>query len=67
MTGPGHYQEAERLLTVCAGDKRGTPLDVACTAAAQVHATLALAAAVAVRPAVCVDELDAEWAKTLYP
>ena len=47
MTGPGHYREAERLLTVCAGDQRGTALDAACTSAAQVHATLALAAATA--------------------
>lgn len=46
MTGPEHYQEAERLLTVCAGN-RGSELDVVCTAAAQVHATLALAAATA--------------------
>lgn len=47
MTGAEHYREAERLLAVCVGDRRGTPLDVACTAAAQVHATLALAAATA--------------------
>lgn len=46
-TGPEHYQEAERLLAVCAGPQRGTPLDAACAAAAQVHATLALAAAYA--------------------
>lgn len=45
MTGPEHFAEAERLLTVCAGDQRGSPLDDACTAAAQAHATLALAAA----------------------
>ena len=47
MTGPDHFQEAERLLAVCAGPQRGSELDAACTAAAQVHATLALAAATA--------------------
>jgi hypothetical protein len=45
MSGPEHFAEAERLLAVCAGDQRGSDLDKACTAAAQVHATLALAAA----------------------
>lgn len=48
MTGPEHYREAERLLTVGAGD-RGSTLDTICTTAAQVHATLALAAATANR------------------
>ncbi len=43
MDGPQHYEEAERLLAVCAGPQRGSALDLACTAAAQVHATLALA------------------------
>jgi hypothetical protein len=46
MTGPEHYREAERLLTVGAG-QRGSELDAICTAAAAVHATLALAAATA--------------------
>jgi len=46
MTGPEHYQEAERLLTVGL-PQRGSELDAICTAAAQVHATLALAAAAA--------------------
>jgi hypothetical protein len=46
MTGPEHYAEAERLLTVGVG-QRGSELDAICTAAAQVHATLALAAATA--------------------
>ena len=39
MTGPEHYREAERLLQ--------HPRDVQDVAAAQVHATLALAAATA--------------------
>lgn len=51
MTGPEHYREAERLLAVCAGLQRGSELDTACTAAAQVHATLALAAATALSDA----------------
>ncbi len=44
MTGAEHYQEAQRLLAVCAGPQRGTELDLARAAAAQVHATLAVAA-----------------------
>lgn len=51
MTGPEHYREAERLLAVCAGPQRGSELDAACTAAAQVHATLSLAAATAMNDA----------------
>ena len=46
MTGADHYREAERLLTVGV-NQRGSELDTICTAAAQVHATLALAAATA--------------------
>src|SRR5258708_13194579 len=49
MDAVEHYREAERLLTVCAGDQRGSELDAACTAAAQVHATLALAGATALQ------------------
>jgi hypothetical protein len=64
MTGAEHYQEAQRLLAVCAGPQRGTELDLACTAAAQVHATLALAAATALKDAVHgprESELAAAW------
>lgn len=44
MNGPEHYTEAERLLAIV--DVNGTdPRDAAVLAAAQVHATLALAAA----------------------
>lgn len=48
MTGPEHYREAERLLEQWRGeDERDLiPLDFA---EAQVHATLALAAAMALR------------------
>ena len=45
-TGADHYREAERLLAVGAG-QRGSELDAICTAAAQVHATLANVAAIA--------------------
>jgi hypothetical protein len=40
MTGPEHYREAERLL-----DEMDYRTDIATLTAAQVHATLALAAA----------------------
>jgi hypothetical protein len=52
MTGPEHYAEAERLLTEAAGlqvdyeDASTLPL----LTRAQVHATLALAAATALNP-----------------
>ena len=48
MTGPEHYREAERLLGALAGQDRGTfPQEDRVVAEAQVHATLALAAATA--------------------
>lgn len=56
MTGPQHYREAERLLAQAVDRQDGTPSYEAGTenhwheatiAAAQVHATLALAAATA--------------------
>jgi hypothetical protein len=46
MTGPEHYQEAERLLALNAGE-RDDPSETVIIAAAQVHATLAHAAATA--------------------
>jgi hypothetical protein len=51
MTGPEHYAEAERLLAVADRHTRGVTYDEEWTltlTAAQVHATLALAAATAV-------------------
>jgi hypothetical protein len=45
MTGPEHYREAERLLE--ASKDRGSADETARIAEAQVHATLALAAATA--------------------
>jgi hypothetical protein len=47
MTGPGHYQEAERLLLQAANADTGSNGERYSLAAAQVHATLALAAATA--------------------
>jgi hypothetical protein len=48
MTGPEHYREAERLLAAQAKSGRaGFPDDPRALAKAQVHATLALAAATA--------------------
>jgi hypothetical protein len=51
MTGPEHYSEAERLLTLADRHTRGVTYAEEWTltlTAAQVHATLALAAATAV-------------------
>jgi hypothetical protein len=47
MNGPEHYREAERLLNVAMAGSRVTQADPVNLAAAQVHATLALAAATA--------------------
>jgi hypothetical protein len=47
MTGPEHYCESERLLKVAAKSPSGEQR-VDCLAAAQVHATLALAASTAI-------------------
>lgn len=47
MTGPGHYLEAERLLTCASEVTNGSYVQTAFIAKAQVHATLALAAATA--------------------
>lgn len=47
MTGPEHYQAAEELLDVAAKTANGDALERYAVAAAQVHATLALAAATA--------------------
>jgi hypothetical protein len=61
MTGPEHYREAERLLTEQVfRDRTGgttTRSFEETVAAAQVHATLALAAATAINPGA----RGAEW------
>lgn len=46
MTGPEHYKEAERLLSELANVERGSKAEPGLIGEAQVHATLALAAAV---------------------
>ena len=54
MTGPAHYQRAEQLLGYAESlpaEERGGPEDLSLLTEAQVHATLALAAATAVQPA----------------
>lgn len=68
MTGPEHYREAERLLARAADS---TTYDEAAgiTAQAQVHATLALAAATAIPADVRYygpdSTADREWAGVL--
>lgn len=55
MTGPEHYREAEKLLRE-AGDTVSESVDLApMLVEAQVHATLALAAAVAAEQATAYD------------
>lgn len=69
MTGPEHNREAERLLSIANGDD---PRDALIVATAQVHATLALAAATAY-PAIVAytgDEYGHEgrgWANVTAP
>ena len=48
MTGPEHYREAEKLLNFSEEKVRGSEVEMSLFAEAQVHATLALAAATAV-------------------
>lgn len=47
MTGPEHYQQAEEFLELAEADALDSPQERFNLAAAQVHATLALAAATA--------------------
>lgn len=70
MTGPEHYKEAERLLAGAQNVMDVAPVDgltrVECVELAQVHATLALAAASAqnIRRNGAVD-VDADWTRVL--
>lgn len=65
-SGPEHYQEAERLAEIAeqylSDDADAMPFAHGMALAAQVHATLALAAAIAMghRPAGGMDHLDFE-------
>jgi hypothetical protein len=47
MTGPEHYIQAERLIADSGSAELGSPQEMGLLVAAQVHATLALAAATA--------------------
>lgn len=76
MTGPEHYREAERLLgrgINCGFGEEPDAAQVAYLAAAQVHATLALAAATATHPSgtgavtISTDELWQEWRELVEP
>lgn len=50
MTGPEHYREAEKFLKFASGYEAGSASATDAVAEAQVHATLALAAATAMQP-----------------
>lgn len=63
MTGPEHYREAEHLLEHAASYPG--PGAEAALAAAQVHATLALAGATAVAAGPRDTRAAIEWAKTV--
>jgi hypothetical protein len=54
VTGPQHYAYAEQLLDFASEDEAGSPFESYHLRAAQVHATLALAAA-------AVDALVPSW------
>ena len=61
MTGPEHYAEAERLLAFIEDAELATEVVIAEAAIAQVHATLALAAATAEKR---VHTPEQEWGGT---
>lgn len=67
MTGPEHYRRAEALLDMASDEDFDTEAERSRHAAAQVHATLALAAATALLSGaggvIPLAEFDA-WAKT---
>lgn len=69
MTGPEHYQYAESLVEDARMETDGGPEQTAMLARAQVHATLALAAATALMPFAAVDSGSDDsdligWSKT---
>ena len=61
MTGPEHYGHAEQLLDMAGDEEYGSEAEHYHLAKAQVHATLALAAAVVDGPAVMRPEDRDEW------
>jgi len=60
MTGPEHYRKAEKYLKDAKESELGSDTERWQLATAQVHATLALAAATAIRPSDYVTD-RAEW------
>jgi hypothetical protein len=64
MTGPEHYREAEKALDGAAKAEFGSSSERYQLARAQVHATLALAAATAIQPATYEGQRPewSEWA-----
>ena len=72
MTGPEHYREAERHLSAASFLDRpgGTPVNVKASAhhvaAAQAHATLALAAATALPAGEPGSESRAAWIRSIH-
>jgi hypothetical protein len=63
VTGPEHYKAAERLLDETVEYAEIGNVETEAVAHAQVHATLALAAATALSRVKADDEDDAEWVK----
>ena len=61
MTGPEHYREAEENLAIAAGAEGDSNTERFHLAAAQVHATLALAAATIAAPYVPEGDASEEW------
>jgi hypothetical protein len=61
MTGPEHYREAETQLELAAGSEGGSHTERYALAAAQVHATLAVAAAMIAAPFVNEGNTGDEW------
>ena len=61
MTGPEHYQAAERLVAEARRPATDRTYQLALSAEAQVHATLALAAATALNPQYGGPRSYTEW------
>jgi len=65
VTGPEHFAEAERLLAEAVAEPGSGELVKYFMAAAQVHATLALAAATALQDIGSIHDLEYQaWRKT---
>jgi hypothetical protein len=66
MTGPEHYAEAERLLTLASEDLTN-PMSPAWTHLAQIHATLASAAATITAGGGTAPETGTAWRHVVEP